>query len=62
MGVRRGVKRELSPLETGTKKQTFLENVNKQFFPISWVNYCNGSLFADVMTLTLHKSQFAVLV
>jgi len=28
--------------------------------PISWVNFCNDSLFAD-MTLTLHKSQFTVL-
>jgi len=42
------------PLEIGTKKQKFLENV--KVILIILVNSCNDSLFAN-MTLALHKSQ-----
>jgi len=45
------------PLEIGTKKQKFLENVKiRNLIVIIWVNSCNDTLCAD-MTLTLHKSQ-----
>ena len=46
------------PLENGTKKQKFLENVKSAFLILmSWVNSCNNSLFADMtQTLTLQKS------
>jgi len=60
MGVRRGAKKGICPpLENGTKKQIFLENVKSAFLILmSWVNSCNSSLFADMtQTLTLQKSQ-----
>jgi len=58
MGVRRGGQNgHFPPLEIGTKKEKFLEKREiSSLILISWVNSCNGSLFAD-MTLTLHKSQ-----
>jgi len=58
MGVRRGGQNgHFPPLEIGTKKEKFLEKREiSSLILISWVNSCNGNLFAD-MTLTLHKSQ-----
>ena len=54
-----GEKRAFAPLEIGTKKEKFLDNVKPKqssLILIIWVNSCNDSLFAD-MTLTLQKSQ-----
>jgi len=49
-----------SPLEIGNAKISEKHKISS-LIPISWVNYCSDSLFAN-MTLTLQKSQFTVLV
>jgi len=57
MGVLRGGKTGISPLEIGIKNQIFLEKHEVGIsIPIDWYFSCNDSFFAD-MKLTLHKSQ-----
>ena len=57
MGVQRGGKTGLFPLEIGIKNQIFLEKTGVGILiPINWFYPCNDSFFADTK-LTLHKSQ-----
>ena len=53
-----GAKRAFPP---GNETKISRKRKISSIIPISWVNSCNESLFADV-TLTLHNSQFTVLV
>jgi len=57
MGIRSGVKRTFSPMESGIKNQIFLEKPEAGIFiPINWFGSYNDNFFAG-MKLTLHKSQ-----
>ena len=62
MGVRRGGQNGHLPPPWKlwlTKKNSRKHKISS-LIPVSWLNSCNDSMFAD-MTLTLHKSQFTVL-